>query len=411
MRKLLSLRRYNARGQLHNMKIPSISHEKHGVTEMVAYVAMIIVAFSISTIIYTYLQVQTPKDRPECPEGVSLGVQDVTCTLLPNKICNGVSQGGVGKMDITLVNNGKRSISGAFIRFGLPSSKVKESINKETPFFKPLTDTGQELLPGKTLTQSYTLALDDQVSIGEQSLEIEPVIGEPNNLALCEDSIVTRKVTCTLPIASITPETLSGNYIIGGNGVEPGNIIADLDFSENYDEYIEYFEANLYKKDALGVWIPYSLPQKKSTCPEANKQYSLDWTGLDGGDSSTNYRARYKIESFAVFYDGTRVPMKYQGVNTYEFTIFGCKGTCVRDFSGSWQTAGAHIELKSGGTTCNHQAFCSNRVLRTYDCTRTCYTGDSSRDSGIITEDRTIFDEQSCGGGITLFFGRTDVFC
>ena len=53
------------------MKIPSISHEKHGVTEMVAYVAMIIVAFSISTIIYTYLQVQTPKDRPECPEGVS----------------------------------------------------------------------------------------------------------------------------------------------------------------------------------------------------------------------------------------------------------------------------------------------------------------------------------------------------
>src|SRR3989338_6116588 len=102
----------------HNMTYPLI-HSRRALTEVVSYVVLMIIAVSISTLVYSYLHLSTPKDRPACPEGVSLTVSEATCTLIPKKLCVG-SQGGNGKIDITLANNGKRSISGVYLRLSSP---------------------------------------------------------------------------------------------------------------------------------------------------------------------------------------------------------------------------------------------------------------------------------------------------
>jgi len=403
------------RGLLHNMKRHLIFYEKRAVTEMVAYVAMVIVAFSISILIYSYLQVQAPKDRPECPEGVSLRVKDVTCTLLPNKICNGMSQGGTGKMDITLFNNGKRSISGAFIRFGLPGSKVKESINKDTPFFKPLTDTGQELLPGRTLTQSYTLALGNQVSIGEQSLEIEPVFGEPNNLALCEDSVVTRRVSCSFPkVQGGIPTEVTGTYVHTSR-IDPGSIDLTIIPDANYRDSIDFLEMNLYRQDGAN-WVPVTGTPKKADCPETNSAYSTKFTGLSGGDQSTNFQMQYKAESFIVLYDGTKIPIKYQSTSDYLFTIFGCRGFCRGTGDG---TFGVYVELVGGGSNvCVHTGVCERQAdtnvykKMQYSCQRACYTGYQGIDYGMITAWNNFYsNDENCAGSSQSVIGPYTFSC
>ncbi len=374
------------------MKRHSIFYEKRAVTEMVAYVAMVIVAFSISILIYSYLQVQAPKDRPECPEGVSLGVQDVTCTLLPNKICNGISQGGTGKMDITLVNNGKRSISGAFIRFGLPGSKVKESINKDTPFFKPLTDIGQELLPGKTLTQNYTLALGDQVSIGEQSLEIEPVFGEPNNLALCEDSVVTRRVNCELPGLRNVPPQIPGLYTLQ-SPKEYGRTVINITPDSSYAEGIDRLEVTLCRFSG-GTCVPESASPRNTSCPSTNGGYGLEWGGLQGGN--------YEMRSVIVLHDGTRVPVTRgpSGPTTYSFSIASCLGRCESDDNG------IRIRKNDGTIICSEPNVCSGNQWRKWYCNDNCYAGNSGLDSQmyelVIFGCTSCSSSTTCGGSLTF---------
>src|SRR3989338_8510283 len=52
---------------------------KKAVSEVVSYVLLIVVAISLSIIVYAWIKIQLPKEIIECPEGVSVIIKDYQC--------------------------------------------------------------------------------------------------------------------------------------------------------------------------------------------------------------------------------------------------------------------------------------------------------------------------------------------
>src|SRR3989338_8510282 len=67
---------------------------KKAVSEVVSYVLLIVVAISLSIIVYAWIKIQLPKEIIECPEGVSVIIKDYRCNKQNNII------------NITFKNNG-----------------------------------------------------------------------------------------------------------------------------------------------------------------------------------------------------------------------------------------------------------------------------------------------------------------
>ena len=76
---------------------------KKAVSIIVAYVLLIVIAISLSGLVYNWLRFQvTPSDVEQCPEGVTLIIKEL--------ICEG------GKINLTLENKGTFTIEGFIIR-------------------------------------------------------------------------------------------------------------------------------------------------------------------------------------------------------------------------------------------------------------------------------------------------------
>src|SRR3989344_210535 len=59
---------------------------KKAVSEIVSYVLLIVVAISLSIIVYAWIKIQLPKEIIECPEGVSVIIKDYQCNEQNNII-------------------------------------------------------------------------------------------------------------------------------------------------------------------------------------------------------------------------------------------------------------------------------------------------------------------------------------
>lgn len=157
---------------------------------MLSYVLVLIIVIALSVAVYAYLQLQAPKARASCGNDVLLIVDpaDTTCVIMNN---------GDVQINALLENRGKRSISGAYLRLGSPGTSIRTLINKENIFFAIIPESGSsELLPGKTFRYMNTLVDFDSVAEGTNILEVQPVIGEPKNLALCEQATLTQRIQC-----------------------------------------------------------------------------------------------------------------------------------------------------------------------------------------------------------------------
>ena len=120
---------------------------KRAVTETITYVVLVIIAFGISILLYNYLVLNAPKERPACPEGVSIAVQDASCLVKPKP------SGTQSDLTITLTNNGRRTLSGAYLRLGMTDQKVKGLLNENKIFFPSTAENPKsaELQPGRAL--------------------------------------------------------------------------------------------------------------------------------------------------------------------------------------------------------------------------------------------------------------------
>lgn len=168
----------------------SLFTDKKALSEIVSYVMLIVIAISLSVIVFAYLKVYIPKEKPQCPEDISLIIQKASCSIST-----------YSNLNITLENKGLFNIDSAYIRFGLQEKKVLDLI--ESPlnnfFFINPSNSSERFLPPQKQTEWYALfepSYASTLSTGGYALEVQPVVYVDKKLIICEKAIVRQNVEC-----------------------------------------------------------------------------------------------------------------------------------------------------------------------------------------------------------------------
>ena len=167
--------------------------DKGGVSLMIGYVLLIIIAISLSIAVYAFLVLYLPSEEPECSEDIKMVVESVGCA----------PAGGNKNIEVTLSNRGLFKIQGVFIRAGEKDRIGKKVLNNDRET-RDVYDAagGGGWLPGDPITlpppggnhyvlENYDGSLDYEV-------EIEPfVVNEENgHYVLCSHNLVTKPISC-----------------------------------------------------------------------------------------------------------------------------------------------------------------------------------------------------------------------
>lgn len=168
---------------------------KRGLSEIIAYVLLILIAVSIAGVVYVWLQGQIPKGKTSCPEGVSISIEAYTCN------------NAIGKINITFENRGLFNIDGANVLISnvtdvIPSqpitalSALGQSVQEAGfAYFTP------SLLSGKNYFESFDYSVYNTIT----EIQVIPFVFsenigkdvKANTLILCKNSVIRQKVTCT----------------------------------------------------------------------------------------------------------------------------------------------------------------------------------------------------------------------
>jgi hypothetical protein len=150
---------------------------KKGISEMVSYVLLIIMAVGIASFVFIYLKGYLPGNKPECPsiESISVSANEIVCN---NSI-----------LTIEIENNGLFNVSAAYIRMGKEGRKVKSQINTDNVYIF----NRQPLAPGQKY--DYRADIGSLFSTdGIYDLDIQPAVNTDKGLAICR--ISRYKVNC-----------------------------------------------------------------------------------------------------------------------------------------------------------------------------------------------------------------------
>ncbi|MEI6850089.1 MAG: hypothetical protein WCK29_03545 [archaeon] len=164
------------------MRSISPQHKK-GVSELISYTLLIILAVAASVLVYNYLKLTVPKDKPTCPDGSSLIMSNYNCTF------------AASSLSITLLNKGRFTIDAAYLRIGKVNDSARKAINKNNEFLTAGGSAG--LKPNDE--QSYVYSFSNTIlSLGASnySLEIQPAMIDDatHKLAACTPFVQT--ITC-----------------------------------------------------------------------------------------------------------------------------------------------------------------------------------------------------------------------
>ena len=151
---------------------------KKGISEIVGYVLLIVIAISLSLLVYTWLKGQIPKETEKCPGDVSLVISDYSCYDIS----------GVKRLNLTLQNNGLFNIGGFVARVKNVSGGFYYDLNTGGGIENIFTP---ELKPGETSLQSFSYTSHGSII----SIQIEPfVIGAKGKILLCESSVIEQNL-------------------------------------------------------------------------------------------------------------------------------------------------------------------------------------------------------------------------
>ncbi len=159
---------------------------------MVGYVLLVVIAISLSALIYTFLKLYVPKEKPECKDGITIAIQNVEC------------QNGI--LTATLQNTGRFKINAVYIRIGNASREYREWINDPNDQsvnyedFYPLNlQLGKGMFPGETKEFGPFAVRNIVRADGDYVIEAQPAIftgkGTIEELALC--NIASQTISCT----------------------------------------------------------------------------------------------------------------------------------------------------------------------------------------------------------------------
>jgi hypothetical protein len=164
--------------------------DKRGVSEMLSYVLALLLVVSLSIATYAYLSLSAPKTRLACGSDVLVVVdpQDTTCVIDSN---------GALELSLVLENRGKHAVSGAYLRLGQQGTKIRSLLNEDDVFFGYISEiSSSKLPPGARHRITISKEKFADVVPGTNVLEVEPLIGEGTNIVLCEEALVTQRISC-----------------------------------------------------------------------------------------------------------------------------------------------------------------------------------------------------------------------
>lgn len=168
---------------------------KKGVSLMIGYIFLITTAIILSTIVYKQLSTYVPKESIECPEGVSISIDNLVYDCSAKTI------------DLTIRNSGRFDIAGYFIS---ASDSPNETI--ATNDISPYTEFGSggvvlldlftgknnPVSPGEKVLSNFDIS---SASFGQiYSIDLIPVryqdIENKNKIVSCTNGRITQKVGC-----------------------------------------------------------------------------------------------------------------------------------------------------------------------------------------------------------------------
>ncbi len=162
-----------------------INQNKKGVSVMIAYVLLIVIAIGVSAGVYSFLKIYIPKEKPECSDEIHLITKNFSCN---SQITNPLS--------ITFSNKGLFTVDAVYVRIARSERKIRQLVNDPNDL-KP-TEIDKffiELPPGQTVTKTYKA--DPIDGADNYTLEIQPAVYDGNILAICENAVVTQDIACS----------------------------------------------------------------------------------------------------------------------------------------------------------------------------------------------------------------------
>jgi len=167
-------------------------YQNKGISEMVAYVLLILISIAIALIIYNVLKPYATAPREGCPSDIFVIVYSYKCGLNPSS---------ENFVNITIKNKGLFNFTGAFVRLGNSAMRealinLRTSRSSNDPFFQGNLPPGASTeLNLKTSPQFSSIVGNlngDQVL----NIEIQPAIKNGRKWTVCENSILRQKLYC-----------------------------------------------------------------------------------------------------------------------------------------------------------------------------------------------------------------------
>lgn len=153
--------------------------KKKGVSLMVSYTILVVIGIVLSVAVYSFLRLNLPPQREECPSNVNLIIEDATCSVADKTI------------SLVISNRGLFNVSAAFIRMGQPDRIVKPQVNAGGVKFP-----NGPLGPGdETPFMEFETPFDVN-DIDTYTIEVQPAIIVGRNTVPCE-AIVEETVVCS----------------------------------------------------------------------------------------------------------------------------------------------------------------------------------------------------------------------
>lgn len=166
-------------------------YRKKGISEMVSYTLLVAIAVGLSVVVFVYLKLYVPKEKPECMEDISLQIKEVKCEILD------ISRNA--ELTLSLYNNGLHKIDAAYIRFDELEKTAKKWINDPSIvgdsnfYFYNALNRKDSLLPGEEVS-NWKLPIG-QKDEKEYALEAQPAVFSDSLLSACK-FIAAQKVNC-----------------------------------------------------------------------------------------------------------------------------------------------------------------------------------------------------------------------
>lgn len=168
---------------------------KLGVSIMIGYVLLVAFAVVIGAIVYNWMKSYVPTEKPECPEGVSLIIKEISCNE--------------SNLTINVKNNGRFELTGYFIRAANSTSQKIATID-----LSPYADgiggmikfggADNSLEPSGGINEDTRIfMLSKTPKINVTSIEIIPiryeVINNKKVMEVCNNAKIKEEITCPSP--------------------------------------------------------------------------------------------------------------------------------------------------------------------------------------------------------------------